>query len=429
MRSPGTAARPASLHGLTTRGMLALAFALDTVWRARRRMLLAVLGAAIGFGTTDVMLIIGSSAQASARAALASFGGDVATLTFAPRRSAEAAASPMEPQPAPTVPDESGSQDSPLDLASTGRLIASMPGVHEATWARGLNNCNTIDASTEVAVVVPRIQQLLSLRVAFGRALTEVDQGQPNIVLGAGAAAALRAKHPGLTVGSLLSLCGRTMRVVGLLQSHPGNDLLQALRINESALLAMSERELLGAQSDKQLLLRLRPSTDAQALVQQVQAQAQRLVPDHRVRAQGAWEFLRARQEQISLYVRFFAVIGGVALLVGILGIANMMLAAVSERRHEIGLRMTLGARRSDIVTQFLLEGVLVCAAGAVLGMAAALPIGWLALNAVGLPMVLSLEVVALATLLALVCGTAAGIAPARRAAGIDPIQGLQTGA
>jgi putative ABC transport system permease protein len=224
-------------------------------------------------------------------------------------------------------------------------------------------------------------------------------------------------------------LCGRKLQVVGILNSHPGSEVLQGLRINDSVLLAMSERELLDTPAEKLLLLRLRASPDAQALARQLQALARRLVPGHTVEAQGAWEFLKARQEQVSLYVRIFAVMGGVALLVGILGIANMMLAAVSERRHEIALRMTVGARRSDIVAQFLLEGVLVCAAGAALGMAVALPVGWLALGAVGLPMVLSLEVVALATVLALVCGTAAGIAPARRAAGTDPILGLQAGA
>jgi putative ABC transport system permease protein len=413
---------------LPTRGTLALAFALDTVWRARRRMLLAVLGAAIGFGTIDVMLIIGSSAQASVRATLASLGGDVATLTFSMQRPAGLHAVPWGAEPLSTATDEPWEEGPPLDLPSAGRLIASMPGVEAAAWARRLNGCSGSDPSPDVVAVAPRVQQLLSLRLALGRALTEVDQEQPTIVLGAAAAVALRARHPGLAVGSLLALCGRQLQVVGILKAHPGSEVLQGLRINDSVLLAMSERELLETPAEKLLLLRLRASPDAQALARQLQALARRLVPGHTVQAQGAWEFLKARQEQVSLYVRFFAVMGGVALLVGILGIANMMLAAVSERRHEIGLRMTVGARRSDIVAQFLLEGVLVCAAGAALGMAAALPVGWLALGAVGLPMVLSLEVVALATVLALVCGTAAGIAPARRAAGTDPIQGLQAG-
>jgi putative ABC transport system permease protein len=136
----------------------------------------------------------------------------------------------------------------------------------------------------------------------------------------------------------------------------------------------------------------------------------------------GAWQALQSRRDQVSMYTRFLTILGSVSLLVGSLGIANVMLASVAERRSEIGLRIALGAARGDIVLLFLAESAMVCAFGATLGMAGAA----VALDRAGIEMAISGWVVIEAAVAAVACGLLAGTYPAWRASTVDPVVSLQ---
>jgi macrolide transport system ATP-binding/permease protein len=115
-----------------------------------------------------------------------------------------------------------------------------------------------------------------------------------------------------------------------------------------------------------------------------------------------------------------------ISLLVGGIGVMNIMLVSVTERTREIGVRMAVGARRSDILQQFLIEAILICVIGGLLGVGAALALGLaVAKLSVGYSMVFS------GTTIALACGSSAligvffGFLPARNAARLDPIDAL----
>ena len=137
-------------------------------------------------------------------------------------------------------------------------------------------------------------------------------------------------------------------------------------------------------------------------------------------RAAEAEEAIKTRN-MLNLFI--FS-IGGIALLAGGLGVMNIMLMSVTGRRREIGMRIAIGARRSDIQSQFLMEAVMTVATGGLLGLlASALTIAALAL--IEVPVDMSVWV-ALAALASIVCtGIASGILPARRAARLDPVLAL----
>jgi putative ABC transport system permease protein len=215
---------------------------------------------------------------------------------------------------------------------------------------------------------------------------------------------------------------------VGILQRHPGSDLLPELGINHAALV-MGRVELLGtAPDDLHLLVRLQAGTDSREVAQQLRGRVAALLPRQSVAATAAWDVLQMRQEQTTLYARFLAILGGVALAIGTLGIANIMLVSVTERTAEIGLRMAIGARRSDIVLQFMAEGVLICLLGSVVGLVGGSVVAGLTLSMAGIDLVLPLSVVIQAAGLALACGIAAAAFPAYRAAGLQPRQALAAG-
>lgn len=433
------ASRMASpLHGRFARSRaalqrwpVALEFALQSIWSARRRMWLVVLGVAIGFGAIFSMLIIGGSVQAKIQSSLDSLGGDIVTLNINRPSSMDRddlEMGRMGHRPS-RLPGQEASEAVTLDALAL--LLGAMPGVTAVAPVYERTSCVSGRHDVRHLAVIQTtaaLQDLLGLQWAQGRALTRADEGQNNLVVGSQVLGELRQQRPGIGLGSTVQACGRTYRIVGVLRSHPGSDFVQALQINQSALVVAAgeaQREDRGM-STQSWLLRLQAGADAQAMATQITTRVERLLPGYSVRADGAWAFIRSRQEQISLYSRFLAVLGSVALLVGALGITNMMLVTVAERRAEIGLRMAIGAQPQDIVIQFLCEGVLICLVGAVVGMLLGWTVASVALGLAGFEAVLLPSVVAQASLLAIGCGMVAGAYPARQAARLDPVSSLQ---
>ena len=123
---------------------------------------------------------------------------------------------------------------------------------------------------------------------------------------------------------------------------------------------------------------------------------------------------------------RLITAIAVIALVVGGIGVMNIMLVSVTERTREIGIRMAVGARQSDIMRQFLIEAVLLCLIGGVLGIALAYGFGWLvATSGSGFVMIYSAASVILAFASATAIGIGFGYLPARNAARLDPVKAL----
>ncbi len=122
----------------------------------------------------------------------------------------------------------------------------------------------------------------------------------------------------------------------------------------------------------------------------------------------------------------FLAAIAAVSLLVGGIGIMNIMLVSVTERTREIGIRLAIGAREHDVLLQFLIEAVVLSALGGIVGIALGLLGAWAGTAALKLPFVFQPSIVFIAVLFSAGVGVAFGYFPARRAARMDPIEALR---
>jgi putative ABC transport system permease protein len=167
---------------------------------------------------------------------------------------------------------------------------------------------------------------------------------------------------------------------------------------------------------------------DAQMQIRELLRQRHRLPPhrDDDFTLRNPYEVAERHAEASRVMTQLLAAIGSISLLVGGIGIMNIMLVSVTERTREIGLRMAVGARRRDILAQFLVEAVILSLIGGLVGIA----VGLGASRAIGYfaewRTQIEVEAVLMAFGFAAAIGVVFGLYPARKAARLDPIEALR---
>jgi len=152
----------------------------------------------------------------------------------------------------------------------------------------------------------------------------------------------------------------------------------------------------------------------------------------HRTKEPKIYQYVTMAQEMevankvTGIITMIIGAIAGISLLVGGIGIMNIMMVSVTERTREIGIRMALGARKEDILLQFLIESVVLSVAGGLIGMFLGIGISVIVCSAMKVPLIISLWTVFFAILFSAAVGVFFGLYPANRAAKQDPIEALR---
>ena len=401
--------------------------ALEELSRRKLRTGLTLLGLIFGVGAIVAMQAVG---EGSRREALKLVEGLGLNNLIVEDKSADAEAL-----------KEQRERSLGLSEADARAALAVVPGA-EAYAAEKRIRAHTVfsdhgSSDAQASGVSPDFFALGALAAAEGRVLTAADDAAlaPVAVLGHQAARSLFPQ--GDAVGGFVKVNHVWLEVVGVLADRDlGKDRFEGVQLGlESnrvfvplaAARARFRFQPLESELDRFLLRVSDPATLAGSarVLSAVLAQRHAGVEDYTLVVPQ--QLFRQHQQTQRIFQVVMAAIAGVSLLVGGIGIMNIMLANVLERRREIGLLRALGARRRDIVRQFLREATVICITGALLGIVfggllayaiatfAGWQVGW-----APLPILLAASACALV-------GLAFGVYPARQAAELDPIAALRT--
>jgi putative ABC transport system permease protein len=291
--------------------------------------------------------------------------------------------------------------------------------------------------STNIVGIDMNYMDARNTQLTQGRFFTqeEMDQATPMAILGSTVLDEL-FEGDSHAVGSQLRIQGNSYEIIGVFEPKGsegsidrddqvfvtltnmssqivGNNALNGVSVNGMYVKAIASDQLEAVETQVTNLLRLRHNLEPSQS------------DDFSIRNQT--DVAKTFSTVVGLFTVMVVAIASISLVVGGIGIANIMLVSVVERTREIGIRKAVGATHGAILNQFLAESIVISLAGGCLGMALGIAIAWGAAATLQFPFVISVESMVSGVVLSFVVGLLAGVIPARNAARLDPIAALRS--
>lgn len=401
----------------------AIVEALESLSSNKMRSALTIIGIVIGVGAVIAIVSIGRGAENTITGSIQGIGTN---LLFVFRGGSDEV---RNPKPL-TLGDAEAIAD-PFQTTTIANVAPVLSG--QAKVAAGGES-----TSTSVEGVTPAYSPVRNLNVTEGEFITEEHiLGQASVVLlGPDVAEKLFGRTEGL-VGETVRIEGRPFRVIGVLESKGGSGFSNE---DDRVLIPFStaQTRLIRRSTRDRVDLLIVQANDAEVVNQAADEISQILRIRHRTEV-GADDFTVLTQQDFlstaktitNVLTIFLGGIAAISLLVGGIGIMNIMLVSVTERTREIGLRKALGARRLDILIQFLTESSLLSLIGGLVGIGLGVAISFIvgriaAAQNTPIDPAIGVDTVLLATLFSTAVGLFFGLYPANRAASLEPVEALR---
>lgn len=373
----------------------------------RLRTLLTMLGIIIGVAAVVTVVALGKGAQAQVESQINELGASTLDIfpgaDFGDPRSAEI---------------ETLVVDDADHLAALSYVDSVSPNLSGSVAALQGNR----RANTQVLGVGADLPRVRGLRLKAGRFFTDAEV-EVHRAVGVVDQKAAKALFSGNPIGGTVLLGGMPVEVIGVVGP---NAFAGGATPTVYVPYTSASSRLLGSQRLESITVRVRDDVPTTAAEASLGAELQRLHGRRDFFIYNADQIRKAVMKSSQTMAALVSAIAAVALVVGGVGVMNIMLVSVKERVREIGVTLAVGARQGDILRQFLIEAVLICLFGGVLGVLFALAVSALSsLLSLGVPFLFTPGPV----LAALACSSAIGLGfgyfPARSAAQLDPIQAL----
>lgn len=383
-------------------------------WRSllghRMRAFLSMLGIIIGIASVVSSMAVGEGARQAIMSEIGKLGST--TLEIRPGTGWGSKRPDME---------RALSLDDVRSLQALPWIMGVSPVVSSTTLAvrKGL------DSSLMLSGVSQDFFSLQGLRFVEGNGFTarDVAEGEPVLILDETGRDTL---FPGgeNALGEIVQIAGAPWRVIGV-ATRPGPKVVGGFMAAWAPHTALQQR-LTGEKPLESLIARFQPTLEPHDAAQRAER--------HLLREHGRKDFFIQTDDQLANALQktsdsmslLITAIAAISLLVGGVGVMNIMLVSVTERTHEIGIRLSVGARPSDIMNQFLIEAVMICALGGLLGVMGSWVAGHIfAVATDAFTMVFTAFPVLMACGFSALIGLTFGYFPARRAARLNPTEAL----
>ncbi len=398
-----------------------LSSAAQSLRRTKSRSALTMLGIVIGVMSVILVLSMGEAAERYILGQVSSLGSDVITLQ--------------------NGADRDETRDIPTAFIKEVLTIEDTHTLRAKPWIRHVTGvvsqsdtivANGQDVQVQVLGTTEDEVRLYDARVAEGTFLTreQVDARSRVVVLGADVAHLSFDQEA--VVGRSVKIGTQSFRVIGVME-HAGSrsfqNLDQNVYIPVTAAMDLYHKKYLSSISIRSTL----PLSYAKRLIQQVVRDAHRMekIQDDDFRVTTQEDAAKSASDIANILQILLTSIASISLVVGGIGIMNIMYVAVTERTREIGLRKAIGAHTQDILSQFLMEAVFLTTLGGVCGVVMGIGLAWLAIHIIaslqsGWTFAISMRGVFLGVGVSSVIGLVFGYAPARKAAMLRPIEALR---
>ena len=388
----------------------------------RLRTGLTMLGMIIGVASVVLMLAIGQGAQALVTESIASMGSNL-FIVLSGTSTAGGVRMGGGTVPTLTYKDTMAIGELESIAAVAPMLPKSAPMVY------GANNW-----TTQVVGTTPDYFEVRDWQPSEGVVFTPTDLRSANRVVLLGKTVVSHLFGDEDPIGKTLRIKNNPFTVVGVLSSKGQS--LDGRDQDDTALIPFTtaQRKVFGNQFPGMVRYAMAKAASAEVMTAAEAQMNDLLRQRHRIRAGMDDDFsirnltalAQTAQGATKAMSMMLGAIAGVSLLVGGIGIMNIMLVSVTERTREIGIRMAIGARTFDILAQFLLEALMISLSGSLLGVILGVTIAWLVATTFGMNVVVTLTSIFLAFGVAAAVGIFFGFYPARKAAALRPIEALR---
>jgi len=394
-----------------------LSMALRAIRRNVMRSALTILGIVIGVGAVVALVTIGQGATSQVKGEIGALGTNLLTVQGARHRpgAAPRASSPLSLEDVAAIEGEVGGIDHVAPVASSTALAVSA----NLNW------------STSITGTTAEYLDCRSYKLASGRVFTQSEESSGALVCVLGATVATELFGGGDPVGQRIRVGRISCSVLGTLEAKGE----AAMGMDQDNVVLIPIRAFHRRVAGKTDVARIEVSVAEGRSTTAVRAEIESLMRERRKVATGTEDDFSVRDMQeiasamagsTTVLTTLLSAIAAVSLLVGGIGIMNIMLVSVTERTREIGIRLALGATGSEVMLQFLVEAAALSGLGGFIGLVLGNTGALIATNALEMPFEPSVPLAAVAFAFSVLVGIVFGYLPARRASALNPIEALR---
>lgn len=387
--------------------------AISNVVAAKLRSFLAILGILVGTASVVALVISGELATKKALDQFKALGTDLLSISLYEKD-----------------PSQNSSPANTLSLKEWRTMENTIPGIIEgAPYTTMYDSLSYLGHKINGSIIGAdqSLAHVIKIKLASGHFLSFVDQYEQYCVIGQKIEQQMKMLKFDSVIGQKIWIGSNIYTVIGVAKKWAENSFFNE-DVNRSVIVPIRGSSLISSSAKiNNGIFRLEKGVDIDKLTQGITSYINNHAPSLSLFPRSAKQIIKSMEQQGQIFTMLLGLIGGISLLVGGIGVMNVMLVSVVERRKEIGIRKAIGAKRRDIQKLFLIESIVLSLFGGLLGVGAGLGISYIISIFSGWQFAFYWTPPLVGFGVSFATGIFFGFYPALRAAKLDPIETLRS--